>query len=491
MKVSNSTANALSNQKAHSAYSRYKCPFPLVATELTKEELDLKKRSKFELRSDPTDPNSLKYTVMVTHIDGSEDPRTVIQWKKEIEAVRKGSGLTRVDAIAKMVTSTLAGSAQDAYIAAIGEFREGRKATAETWKKSNILVDQEEEEHDEDFAIRKAAWQKKYDALADLRMTDHTAALQAVIVDAMPYKAITKQKRYMRRFMKKPPNMRFRTYVAHINKINKEEIMELPPFNGLAQTLKKDDLVDIMLNGMPTAWEDEMDKHDFDPEANSIQELVDFCERLEAVEQRHKSSNNNNNQNQNGNSQSGSRKKAKTNGNSHGSKKSSTGKWCTFHEKDTHDTSECRQKQFHGKNSDGSPKKADKSKSYNNKSKDNNQYISKKELNALMKKFTTEAVKEWSKTNNKKRSAAEANMTEVTTSDDSEMSYKASSPEMADDTSSLSASSANTTENSVESTNDKDDVETNLLEILDDDAVTYDVTKEQFMLETKGKQPSA
>ena len=31
MKVSNSTANALSNQKAHSAYSRYKCPFPLVA----------------------------------------------------------------------------------------------------------------------------------------------------------------------------------------------------------------------------------------------------------------------------------------------------------------------------------------------------------------------------------------------------------------------------------------------------------------------------
>ena len=109
----------------------------------------------------------------------------------------------------------------------------------------------------------------------------------------------------------------------------------------------------------------------------------------------------------------------------------------------------------------------------------------------VLQKFTTEAVKEWSKTNNKKRSAAEANMTEVTTSNDSEMSYKASSPEMADDTSSLSASSANTTENSVESTNDKDDVETNLLEILDDDAVTYDVTKEQFMLETKGKQPSA
>ena len=89
MKVSNSTANALSNQKAHSAYNRYKCPFPLVAPELTKDELDLKKRSKFELRSDPKDPNSLKYTVMVTHIDGSEDPRSVIQWKKDVGLIAK------------------------------------------------------------------------------------------------------------------------------------------------------------------------------------------------------------------------------------------------------------------------------------------------------------------------------------------------------------------------------------------------------------------
>ena len=102
--------------------------------------------------------------------------------------------------------------------------------------------------------------------------------LQAVILDAMPYKAITKQKRYMRRFTKKPPNMRFRTYVAHIMKINKEEILELPPFKDMEQVLKKDDLVNILLNGMPTAWEDEMDKDDFDPEAHSIQELVDFCE---------------------------------------------------------------------------------------------------------------------------------------------------------------------------------------------------------------------
>ena len=106
-----------------------------------------------------------------------------------------------------------------------------------------------------------------------------------------------------------------------------------------------------------------------------------------------------------------------------------------------------------------------------------------------MKKFTAEAAKEWSKTNIKKRAAEEANMTEVTVSDDSEMSYKSSPPEMVDDTSSLSASVTSATEKSVEDTKD-DDVEHNLLKILEDDA-TYDVDKEQFMLETKGKQPSA
>ena len=49
-----------------------------------------------------------------------------------------------------------------------------------------MLVNQEEEEHDDDYEERKAEWQKKYDLLSDLRMTDHIAALQAVIVDTMP-----------------------------------------------------------------------------------------------------------------------------------------------------------------------------------------------------------------------------------------------------------------------------------------------------------------
>ena len=53
-----------------------------------------------------------------------------------------------------------------------------------------------------------------------------------------------------------------------------------------------------------------------------------------------------------------------------------------------------------------------------------------------MKKFTAEAAKEWSKTNNKKKLSEEANMTEVAMSDDSEMSYKSSPPEVTDDTSS-------------------------------------------------------
>ena len=222
---------------------------------------------------------------MVTHFDGSEDPRTVIQWKKNVEQICKGSGIKKIDAVVKMTAALCAGSAQDAYLTAIGEMCDKRKENAEDWKKANPLTPQQEDEADDDYATHKSEWEDEAKCRTKLQRRDHTTALQAVILDAMPYKAITKEKRYMRRFMKKPPNMRFRTYAAHIMKINKEKNLELPPFKDTEQVLKKDDLVDILLNGMPTAWEDKMDKHNFDPEAHPIQELIDFCERLESVEQ--------------------------------------------------------------------------------------------------------------------------------------------------------------------------------------------------------------
>jgi hypothetical protein len=485
MKVNGSTASSLNNNKVHPAYNRNKCPLPLVTQELTKEEYELKKKTKFEVRNDPTDPQSLKHTVMVTHIDGSEDARTVIKWKKEVEAVRIGVGIKKSPAVVRFIASLCEGSARDAYLSVVAERREQRKEEGEDWAENHPLEEQDKDETDAAFSRRKKTWESEKTIRSSLRKVDHQAALQAILLDALPYKALTKQKRYMRRHMKKPAGMKVRTYAAHINKINKEELGELPPFRE-NQLLDKDEIVEIILNGVPAAWETEMDKHDFDPELRTTGELIEFCERMESAEERRGE---NSNDNRNNNSQNGSRKKSKSNGNSTGNKKP-TGKWCTFHDTDSHDTSECRQQKFHGTNADGSPKKADKSKNNNNKKqhgKNNNQgqFVSKKEVNAMMKKFAKEATKEWTKLN-KKRSAEEANMTEVIMMKNHD-SYKVSNPTIADDDTSEMSTSGSTVR-SVISSADKD-IESHLRDDKKSDN-EYDVREEQFQLETNGKQPS-
>jgi hypothetical protein len=52
------------------------------------------------------------------------------------------------------------------------------------------------------------------------------------------------------------------------------------------QHLSQDELLDIILYGIPKSWVKEMDRQDFDPfSATTILQVVDFCERLESAEE--------------------------------------------------------------------------------------------------------------------------------------------------------------------------------------------------------------
>ena len=92
--------------------------------------------------------------------------------------------------------------------------------------------------------------------------------------------------------MRKPHGMKVRTYAAHLTKINCEELLELPLFKGKAQSLDKDKMVEIILNGLPNRWQHEMDRLNFDPETNTQQELIQFCKRMESAEDKPNSGDN-------------------------------------------------------------------------------------------------------------------------------------------------------------------------------------------------------
>ena len=149
MKVTNSSVNAVANQKGHSSFDRAKtAPLPLVTAELTKEELELKRKSKFEIRNDPEDPNSTKYSRVIYHINGSEDARSVIHWKKELESIRTGTGTTNIDQVVRLTLSVCYGSARDAYLSKILELRGQRRREGTQWEEDNWPI-QEEGEEDE------------------------------------------------------------------------------------------------------------------------------------------------------------------------------------------------------------------------------------------------------------------------------------------------------------------------------------------------------
>jgi hypothetical protein len=159
-----------------------------------------------------------------------------------------------------------------------------------------------------------------------------------------PKRAAQTQKRFMRRFLKKPADMTTRDYVSRVIELNGMFERFPSSANYLAVVkLDEDELLDLLEYGLPLHWQLEMVLHDFDPADHTIQELVSFCERLELTKP-HGPSNNP------ANSNSSSKSTAGTNDNKPNSKKRKTEKqnvrfegekFCSLHGQGNHSSDEC------------------------------------------------------------------------------------------------------------------------------------------------------
>jgi hypothetical protein len=151
-----------------------------------------------------------------------------------------------------------------------------------------------------------------------------------------PHKALAKQKRGMRRFCRKPAGMTVRTFTNHLFRINTQEIPYLPNYGGTNLGLSPDEIIDIVLNGIPHYWVREMDKLGFDPVEHSLAEVIAFCERMEEAEDfdpaRNGSKTTKTDKSKNGKSKSSPPSSSKKGG----------GKFCLLHgDNPTHVTDEC------------------------------------------------------------------------------------------------------------------------------------------------------
>jgi hypothetical protein len=108
--------------------------------------------------------------------------------------------------------------------------------------------------------------------------------IKGLTLHVFPRRALSTQKRCMRRFFRKPIDMTMQEFMARVVEIN-ELMAQYPPNFNENQKLPNDEILDIGEFAMPNSWQQEMTRQDFDPQDVDINALVAFCERMEATEE--------------------------------------------------------------------------------------------------------------------------------------------------------------------------------------------------------------
>lgn len=220
-------------------------------------------------------------------------------------------------------------------------------------------------------------------------------AMNDVIAAIVPYKALQMVKRYLRRECRKPADMTARQFYTNLRRINYEEIPHLPPFDP-DQMLSDDEIVDILLFALPKSWVREMDKQGFDPFEHNPLQIVEFMERIEAIEDPPMTEVKN--------------KDGKVSKTGKGKSKGDKSKTCVLHGPG-HSTEECRtiKAQAKKRKSDDGGRGGDKDGKKDWKKKSNvSTNLSKKELALLVKKQTRAELKSFSEKKRKAEKEAES-----------------------------------------------------------------------------------
>ena len=397
MKVTHSTVKGMERNERETNKVEIP-PLTLLPDEEDDDEKNNTKTGSFKLKTDPADANSPKYSFTMAYADGTQSVRFHIQWVKNVKCVLTGMNVTTGMAQVLMIKQLCHGTIQTTFTESIEGQREDARIIRARAAMNNLVANAGETPVD--FRARQAlTYTQDLANPVDDPTTDMVdIALCAVITMVCPYKALEKQKRFMRRKMRKPNDMKVRSYVNHLHRVNFEEMPYLPP-QGPNQSLPNDEIVDIVVYGLPKSWIREMDRQDFDPFRNTnIRTLVDFCERLESAEDFQgdstpKKTNHKDNKSHN--------KKQK---HSYKGKAKDGDKWCDYHESNTHNTNECsvlkklKIKTEGGAKGGSGNKTGNKSwtrKSYDAKSD------SKKELNAIVKQVSKKVVNKVKKDLNK------------------------------------------------------------------------------------------
>lgn len=192
--------------------------------------------TKFALRSVPADANSETHDKQVQHFKNGTPERT-LKFLADLDEVIIGQNLTTGPAKYSVTKTLLKGEAARVFAQHAGK-----------------------EETDENFA----------------------AGLTGLKRHFFPARAIPKQKRYLRRYLRKARDTPARGFTGRLIEIN--ELLAKFPGGDAATPLATDEINEIIEFATPKKWQRQMAVHGFNPDEKETHEVVDFCERLEVAE---------------------------------------------------------------------------------------------------------------------------------------------------------------------------------------------------------------
>jgi hypothetical protein len=373
--------------------SKPKALLPLVPE--VEPELRKDQTVSLELYSDPANKaTSPKYKFAMQLIDGTEDVRTLLNWVQNVATVLMGMDITIAVNVRQMTDRLCRGTARSIF--------------RHSWDSIAGAAKQQAHDAAADPAAKAAVNAR---AIHEFMTPDlMRSTIRAVVSGCTPKKVLQRVKRYMRREMRKPKDMKIRQYLVHLNRMNNEEVPHLPPFDA-NQGLTDDELIDILLYAVPKSWTKEMDKQGFDPVTKSPEQVVDFLEQIETAEEfdPDKQKQVSNNPKQKG--------KMQKHGSNNNNAKGNSNKYCMLHGKGSHSTEECRNMQAQAKrmktNGGASkPSGGTKNKTWNRKDGDKKITFDKNEINSLVKKAVKKAAQKEINALSKKRKSDDSDSEE-------------------------------------------------------------------------------
>ena len=165
----------------------------------------------------------------------------------------------------------------------------------------------------------------------------YNIVMKELTAHVFPVHAYREQKRYMRRFLRKPQEMTTREYFTRVQEINNHlTLFPTESEDEVATAMSQDELVETLYHALPNSWMTNMVLQGLNYAQHSLTELLQTCERFESVEEPAPEK-----PSKDSKSSSSSKKRKQITFENSDEESSSSRKYCLIHGLCTHNTNDC------------------------------------------------------------------------------------------------------------------------------------------------------